>query len=60
MISEYYSKTWIAEQRSFVDQVSRRPEIIAEYEQSMKDFEEGRYYTASSPEEMIDQIKQRN
>lgn len=59
MIRDYYAKPWIAEEREFVERVSRHPAIIEGYLRSLKDFEEGRYYSASSPEEMIEQIKQR-
>ncbi len=58
-IREYYAEPWIAEERDFVARVSRHPEIVAGYLQSLDDFENGRYYTASSPEEMLEQIKKR-
>ena len=58
-IREYFAEPWIADEREFVEQVSGRPEIVAEFRQSLKDFEEGRYYTASGPEEMMGQINRR-
>lgn len=59
MIREYYAEPWIAEERDFVARVSRHPTMVAEYLQSLDDFENGRYYTASGPEDMLEQIKRR-
>ncbi len=58
-IMDYYSEPWKAEERRFVDRVSKHPALTAEYLKSQEDFENGRYYTASSPEEMLEQIKKR-
>ena len=59
MIREYYAEPWIEENKALLSKVMSHPRIIAEYEQSVRDFAEGRYYTASSPEEMMEQIRQR-
>ncbi len=59
MIREYYAEPWIEENKALLSKVMSHPQIIAEYEQSVRDFAEGRYYAASSPEEMMEQIRQR-
>ncbi|MCY4576044.1 MAG: DUF4065 domain-containing protein [Chloroflexi bacterium] len=58
-IREYYAEPWIAENKTLLDRVSRHPEIVADFLQSQKEFEEGRFFSASSPEEMLEQIEQR-
>ncbi len=58
-IRGYYAEPWIAEERELVEKVSKHPAIVADYLQSLDDFKNGRYHTASSPEEMLKQIRQR-
>ena len=58
-IRDYYAGPWISEQRDLVAEVSRHPDMIKDYLKSLDDLENGRYYAASGPEEMVEQLERR-
>ena len=55
-IQDYHARSWIPENQEVLKQLTRIPAFVEGFDESMKQYERGEYYSAASPDEMLRQI----